>query len=240
MKPGTPTAAAFTRWTGKFIDLLFPSACAACGSLGPAICNVCLSRFLPIAGPSCQRCGRQTTENVAHCSHCRSQSYCLDQARACFSYTEPLVSVIKRYKYDGLFSLARPLGLQMVRHWPDWQSAPDVIVPVPLHAWRRHVRGFNQASLLAQELGTGVDIEVNERLLKRIRYTKPQVSLSPAKRPANVAGAFSADSSDITGARILLVDDVLTTGSTMLSAARTLQAAGAKSVSAYCLARAVQ
>lgn len=229
-----------SRWTHKFIDLLFPTVCAACGKLGPIICSECLNKFSEISGPTCLRCGRRMAETSEFCRYCRGEDFNLKQSRACFAYSEPLESVIKRFKYDGLFALARPLGKLMAQKWPEWTQPLDIIVPIPLHARRQRSRGFNQAQLLAHYLGPSVGIEVNDRVLRRVRYTKPQIELSPPKRKENVWAAFAANPSGVKGKNILLLDDVFTTGATTTSAANTLLEAGAKSVSAYCLARTVQ
>jgi ComF family protein len=127
----------------------------------------------------------------------------------------------------------------MASKWPDWERPFDLIVPVPLHARRQRVRGFNQAALLAQQIGSQREIEVRERLLRRVRYTKPQIGLTPAERKENVRRAFAAECGSLDGKRILLIDDVYTTGATMTSAASALLNAGATAVSAYCLARAM-
>lgn len=227
-------------WTNKFVDLLFPTVCAACGKLGSMICSQCLSKFSELDGPSCMRCGRPKAETTENCTYCRVESFNLKQSRACFAYSEPLESIIKRFKYDGLHSLAKPLGEQMARKWPEWAQTPDAIVPIPLHVRRQRSRGFNQAQLLAHQLGSTVGIGVNDQILRRVRYTKPQVDLSPHERKENVWEAFTAEPGSVMGKRFLLLDDVLTTGATMASAANALLEAGAKNVSAYCLARAVQ
>ena len=104
---------------------------------------------------------------------------------------------------------------------------------------RLRSRGFNQAQLLANQVGPIVGIEVNDHILRRERRTRPQVDLKPSERKENVYRAFSAESGAVRGKRILLIDDVFTTGATLISAAGTLLEAGADSVSAYCLARAV-
>jgi ComF family protein len=236
--PVSPKSTSF--WTNKFIELLFPTACAACGKLGPMICSQCRSRFSEIEGPGCLRCGRPSTNIVVTCFSCREKGYNLEKSRACFKYSEPLESVIRHYKYDGLHALAKPLGNLMAQKWPDWSQTPDMIVPIPLHVRRLRSRGFNQAQLLANQLGPSFGIEVNDHVLRRKRRTRPQVDLSPSERKKNVQQAFSAEQGAVKGKNILLIDDVFTTGATMISAAGALLEAGAKTVSAYCLARAVQ
>ena len=186
------------------------------------------------------RCGYPLDETAANCVHCRTDAFNLQQVRACFSFSEPIAGVVHRYKYEGLFALARPLGALMACRWPDWAYPIDIIVPIPLHPRRQRGRGFNQAALLAQQLGSHQAIEVNEQILRRVRYTMPQIGLSPTRRKENVWQAFAAEPGSLDGMRILLIDDVYTTGATMTSAANALLNAGAKSVSAYCLARAVQ
>jgi ComF family protein len=235
--PVNPKSISF--WTNKFIDLLFPTACAACGKLGAMICSQCQAKFQEIGHQGCLRCGHPHERIVVVCGSCIIEDFNLNQARACFKYSEPLETVIKRYKYDGLYALAGPLGGLMARMWPQWAQPPDIIVPIPLHGRRLRSRGFNQAQLLAHQLGPAVNIEVNDRVLKRRRSTKPQVGLSPNQRKKNVRRAFTAEPDAVKGLRILLIDDVFTTGSTMISAAGTLLEAGAKTVSAYCLARPV-
>jgi ComF family protein len=177
---------------------------------------------------------------VVTCISCRVEGFNIHQSRACFEYSEPLESVIKRYKYEGLHALAKPLGNMMAQKWPEWAHTPDMIVPIPLHVQRLRSRGFNQAQLLAFQLGPVVGIEVNDRVLRRERRTKPQVDLSPNERKKNVQQAFKAEPGPVKGTKILLIDDVFTTGATMISAAGALLEAGAKTVSTYCLARAVQ
>lgn len=128
----------------------------------------------------------------------------------------------------------------MANGWPTWTTLPDVIIPIPLHWRRKRMRGFNQSNLLAIELGSLTTIETDETALKRVRHTDPQVGLTPREREENVQQAFSAMPDRVRGKRVLLIDDVYTTGATLTSAASTLLQVGAISVSAYCLARAVQ
>lgn len=142
-------------------------------------------------------------------------------------------------KYSGLYALTKPLAQIMVAAWPDWESPPELILPVPLHPQRRKKRGFNQSELLATYLSQGLNFEVNSSCLIRVKNTIPQVGLSPEKRRENVKDAFKSDPEFVFGKKILLIDDVFTTGATMLAAADALIAAGAASVSAYCLARTV-
>jgi competence protein ComFC len=235
---GLPTGLKFL--TKGFVDLLFPTICAACGRLGPVICDACMDQIRPLGGCVCRRCGRPSANPVNSCKSCRKDNFCLEQSRACFTYSEPLTTVIHKFKYDGLFVLAEPLGAKMAEYWPDWNSPPDMLVPIPLHSRRKRMRGFNQSALLARRLGEQVQIEVNEEVLRRVRNTTPQVSLGPAQREPNVRDAFAADPSGVAGKHVLLLDDVFTTGATMSAAANALRKVGAARVTAYCLALALQ
>jgi ComF family protein len=149
-----------------------------------------------------------------------------------------VAEVIKQFKYEGYFGLARPLGELMLAAMPRWNRPVDLVAPIPLHPARLRDRGFNQSELLARFLARRFSWPVETAALLRIRRTRPQVGLSTAERRANVMGAFLAEPALVNGKHILLVDDVRTTGATLAAAAGVLLAAGAKSVSAYCLAEA--
>jgi ComF family protein len=141
-------------------------------------------------------------------------------------------------KYNGLFALTEPLADLMVEAWPRWQMPVDLFVPIPLYPERERKRGYNQSALLARHLCQRLQLPDDPKAVQRIRYTQPQVGLSADERLANVAYAFAADRRKVEGKSILLVDDVCTTGATLSAAAHALLTAGAKTVSAYCLARA--
>jgi ComF family protein len=157
--------------------------------------------------------------------------------RAPLLYVEPTNRLIHRLKYEGYFALARPLSDFLIEGWPEWDQPPDLILPIPLHPRRQRRRGYNQSELLARPLAQRLGIQFSSAALRRTRHTVPQVGLGPIERADNVRGAFSADAQVVAGRRILLVDDVLTTGATMSAASEALLAAGTVAVSAYCLAR---
>jgi ComF family protein len=148
--------------------------------------------------------------------------------------------VIHRLKYDGFFALAIPLAQFMVNDWPLWAQEIDILIPIPLHRRRLRKRGFNQSYLLAESIAQQLNITVNDRSLRRVKNTRPQIGLNPSQRQENMRDAFEADAQQISGREILLIDDVYTSGATMSAAAQALLAAGAAGVSAYCLARTVQ
>jgi ComF family protein len=137
--------------------------------------------------------------------------------------------------------LAAPLGRLMAQGWavlPPAEVIPDAVVPVPLHASRERERGYNQAALLAHELSSRVRLPVVEDVLVRARETVPQVGLDATERRANVLHAFQCSTTGLAGGRVLLVDDVCTSGATLEAASDALREGGVSSVWAYTLARA--
>jgi len=145
---------------------------------------------------------------------------------------------IHRLKYSNSQDLAAPLGEMMVSYWQDVHLSADVIVPVPLHVRRLRERGYNQAALLARELGKGVGLPVLENALIRVRETSPQVDLNAEDRKENVRGAFHCPDDRLAGNRVLLGDDVYTTGATLEACSLALKQRGVRTVWALTLARA--
>jgi ComF family protein len=151
-------------------------------------------------------------------------------------FAHPLRDAIHSLKYNNNRRLAGLLAARMAAFWRDNHLTADLIVPVPLHASRLTERGYNQSALLARALGVAVGVPVAEGLLIRHRATLPQVALGQAERRQNVQGAFTCPG-DVTGQRIVLVDDVCTTGATLEACADALKAGAAGSVWALTLAR---
>lgn len=189
----------------------------------------------------CSRCrtpflteGPLDAEGV--CRRCRTGLTGYDYAYSYGFYEGPLRSLIHHFKYGGVEVLARPLGDLLVRALPlDLQV--DLIVPVPLHWKRRLWRGFNQCELLARPLEIRMRVPV-VRAIRKTRHTETQASSTPAQRRSNLTGAFVLVGKGIVeGKRVLLVDDVLTTGATVTMCSNLLRRGGAKSVTVLTLAR---
>ncbi|MCL4534984.1 MAG: ComF family protein [Bacteroidetes bacterium] len=162
----------------------------------------------------------------------------LQGLRAAFFFDGPLRQGIHRFKYRGVRSLAAPLAQLLL---PTLDALPwsfDVVVPVPLHPARQRQRGYNQSVLLAAELGRQRGLAVVTSAISRTRNTPPQMELSAAERQANVAGVFAGRPGALDGQRVLLLDDVGTTGSTLDACAMGARQAGAAEVYALVLARA--
>lgn len=225
----------------SLLGLVLPATCAVCKRPGDLLCAPCRAAMPRMTVALCTRCGQTLDDNTAaYCQRCARQPLLMQRVITPFFFEEPLSGIIHQLKYNGLFALAEPVADLMAESWPDAADSIDLIVPVPLHAQRQKVRGYNQAALLARRLGQQWDVPVDEASLQRSRYTQPQVGLSLAERQRNVTGAFVVNSDAFAGQRILLVDDVYTTGSTLTAATITLLEAGAKSVWGCCAARALR
>jgi len=177
---------------------------------------------------------------TALCGYCRRGIFGFERARSFGTYDGTLRDILQQYKYQGFRPLARPLGDRLTQTLKRLHDEPlDLILPVPLHRRRERQRGFNQAALLAERVGKLSGIRLGGRDCVRVRDTPPQAGLRAAERRRNVEGAFAVPQPQrVRGLRVLLVDDVLTTGATADACARALMAAGAKGVWVLTLARA--
>jgi ComF family protein len=198
----------------------------------------------------CPTCGLTfgTAGNEDHtCGVCLLRPPQFRTARACAVYVpsaeqdHPLARILHRYKYDRDVRLAKPLGDLLRRRCPLPLHTYDVVVPVPLHLSRLRWRGFNQALLLLRPLARAARIPVDPFSLQRVRPTRPQVQLNETDRRANVANAFAVVRPDrVRARRVLVVDDVYTTGATVNDCCRALRRAGARRVDVLVLARAMR
>lgn len=233
------------RRTHQFmLDLLYPITCIHCGTFGQWICDECFKKIPQKREQVCPLCERRITPDGQTCFQCLRKTS-LDGMLVATDYTNAIVqSAIHHYKYQFLPDLHEPLGNLLLRSISDSHlQIPDMIIPVPLHPRRLRWRGFNQSHLLATHVGLRLLIQfpipVCTDILIRERYTPSQKSITNhADRRMNITDAFSISSADkISGKRIILVDDVATTGSTLFECAKTLKKHGAKSVIAVVIAR---
>lgn len=231
--------------------LLLPMDCTTCAQPladdpVPFFCRRCWELIRPLRGPSCPRCHRLFASPSAlsyspthECHDCRTREPQYSQVWAPYAYCSPLQDAIALFKYRGKVALADALGALLIRALPDHLDL-DILMPIPLHPNRLRQREFNQSLLLADRIGPALGLPVSSRNLVRTVDTDPQISLPRAARLQNLRKAFAVRASqDVAGARILLVDDVFTTGTTASECARVLLKAGAQQVAVLALARSV-
>ncbi|MCJ7527036.1 MAG: ComF family protein [Methyloceanibacter sp.] len=234
---------------GRFADLLLPPVCISCrapiGSHG-LLCGACFARIDFIAPPICARLGVPLPYDAGEGSlsaRAIASPPVYDRARAAARYSETMRELIQSFKYRD-----RQEGLPLFARWLKRAGAElladaDLIVPVPLYASRLWWRRFNQSAMLALSVGKLSGIAVDCFVLKRVRRTASQVGLTADQRRRNVAGAFKVEKAhrgQVRGKKIVVVDDVITTGATAESCARALKRAGAARVDVLALARAVE
>lgn len=231
---------------GRLLDLIYPPRCAGCGARGAWLCSACVARIQPLAVQPCAGCHRPLADVTAgRCPACAAlHDDGLAGVLILARYEDPLRRAIHAFKYRGQRGLAEPLGRLLAHQAAELAGRVDVVVPVPLHAARVRQRGYNQAALLAAVCAEQLRLPLAGDVLRRTRATRPQVGLHAAQRHTNVAGAFTATpratpraAHGLAGKRVLLVDDVTTSGATLRAAARELLGAGAASVWGLALAQ---
>lgn len=231
------------------LDMIFPPRCVVCQRVGAMVCASCLSSMEPPEAPICIRCGqtiRVTTSSAsslcADCANGRGPMH-LDGIRVAAIYAGAVRPAILALKFRGQRRVAVCLAPLMIAPFQSDIHTADMVIPVPLHASRRRERGYNQAELLARAFAASQKLPIRTDVLIRARATEAQTHLSQAERRRNVAGAFALSDpmlvKIIAGKRIVLVDDVTTTGSTLDAAAEPLRAADAATVWGLAFARPV-
>lgn len=224
------------KWLTAGLDLLFPIRCAGCGTGGEIWCAACQEHLVRLVEPLCPRCGLGLG-SLRSCPSCRQRRPSLP-LRAYARYTGRLVSALLHLKYRPDQRLARrmadwlaPIAVQ--EGWPI-----SAVVPVPLAPGRRRRRGFNQARLLSEQVARALGRSHLTGKLRRVEETRSQVGLTPGERWANVGRAFQAAPGSFAGQRVLLIDDLTTTGATLSACAEALRAAGAQEIWGLTVGRA--
>ena len=233
----------------RALDLFYSPSCLSCrGAVMEAntLCPTCWTQMRFIERPYCERLGTPFAQDLGPgllSPECMADPPVWNRARAVCAFDEgPARRITYRFKYWDRMEVAKPVGLWMARAGAELLEEADLLVPVPLHRMRLATRRFNQAMELARWVSDASAIPVAPFALERVKATPPQVGLSKLQRGVNLQGAFRVPDEarpDLQGRRLVLIDDVLTTGATTNAAARVLLRAGAANVDVLTFARVV-
>lgn len=229
----------------KALDIFYPRRCVICDRVlsleQKFLCREC-EMVLQYTGENyCLKCGRTVREEEEYCPACQGKEYAFESGRSLFLYDAVLRESIARFKYHGRQEYAAFYANAMYRELGDWIRAlqPDALIPVPIHKKRYQKRGYNQAEVLAKELGKCMDIPVLSDYLVRVKNTLPQKELSKRERLENLSGAFSVRRGGGELYKklncVIIVDDIYTTGSTIEMCARILKEEGIRSIHFLCI-----
>jgi competence protein ComFC len=226
------------RFYWQALDSLFPPLCAGCGKRGKTWCQTCAASICRLSDPICERCG-EPLENGRVCRKCEGHPPVYCALRSCAEFRGPLREAVHHLKYQRNLGLGEALCQTLVERYRATGWTVDLVAPVPLGKVRLKERGYNQADLLARPFALASGLRYAPHAVWRARETASQVGLGAAERRENVAGAFQANRNAVYGRRVLVIDDVATTGATISACASALLAAGAEAVWGLTLARAV-
>jgi competence protein ComFC len=228
------------RQLGKTIaDFFFPPRCIECAKFGSLLCEGCIKKLPWIMPPFCRKCGKPETSGEL-CSSCWSATISIDGIRSAFRFEGTIRKTIHEFKYYNLKALSNAIAELLFTYLKNNPVPGDFLLPVPLHRRRLHQRGYNQSYLIARELGKLINLPILQKGLIRITDSKPQAQASNvSERLRNVYNAFSCSSTIFSGKRLILIDDVCTTGATLEACTIALKAAGASQVWGLTIAREI-
>lgn len=220
------------------LDWFFPRRCPVCDRVlknKEKICRKCQNELKWIKGPRCFRCGKPVEEETEYCYDCSHGDFHYIKGYSLWIYEGAAKQSVAAFKYKGRQEYASFYGEELMKAYGEQlkKLQLDTIIPVPVHREKRRLRGYNQAELIARELSQALQVPMETRALLRVRFTKPQKGLNHKERQKNLKKAFQFYSEHCEKrrlGRVLLVDDIYTTGSTIEACTRSLLAAGAREV----------
>uniref|UniRef100_N2AIJ7 ComF family protein n=1 Tax=Eubacterium plexicaudatum ASF492 TaxID=1235802 RepID=N2AIJ7_9FIRM len=222
------------------IVLLYPNRCPVCDRMlrDTLICPDCFGRLRYVSEPMCYSCGKPVADaQQEYCMDCVRKKHEFRQGHAVFLYEGPMREILYRYKYANRRDYTEFLAMQAARCYGAWAKRLkiDLVVPIPLSAKRLRTRGYNQADLLGKRFAELCGLTYCNKILVRVRNTVPQKELSVQERKNNLKNAFKMNKNVVNLKRILLIDDIYTTGSTIDAAALVLKQAGIEDIFYLCI-----
>lgn len=222
-------------------DILFPRRCPFCDAVITAkegICAACRMKITYTDEPVCKRCGQPVAdERQEYCYDCNRKTHVYHAGKAVFTYQGVVKQSLYRFKYANKREYAICYGQEAVRLWGSWILARQIeaVIPIPLHRKRQRMRGYNQAELFAREVGRNLHLPVRTDIVYRSVNTTPQKNLDDQQRKKNLKKAFTISQNIVQLKKVLLVDDIYTTGSTVDAVAQCLKEAGVEEVYVLCI-----
>lgn len=220
------------------IDWVYPPSCGGCHDFGIRWCESCQAKVQEVGTKICPICG-DFHNGQGVCQRCSTAPPAFDAVRSWGVFSGPLRNAIHALKYKNDLGLGEVLASYLIKYFNQLNWSIDLVQPVPLSKQRKNERGYNQAEYLARPFSYALNLPFTTRAVKRIRNTRSQVGLSAEQRVENVQNAFVTDNRIVTNKKILLIDDVTTTGATIKSCAEALRKGGAEKVYGLTLARPV-
>ena len=222
-------------------SIVFPPRCPVCDEVihvGKDTCDDCRKKVVCIGEPVCKKCGKPLeNQRREYCSDCARKQHYFSQGKAVFVYQGEISQSMYRFKYSNKREYASYYAKEAARIYGGWirRKQIEAIVPVPMYRWKKKGRGYNQAAVFAMALGERMQLPVEKRMVKRIRNTTPQKELNDVERKANLKKAFQLVPDIVKYKKILIVDDIYTTGSTIDAVAEVLLQAGVEEIYFLCI-----
>ncbi|MCM1244726.1 MAG: ComF family protein [Roseburia sp.] len=202
------------------------------------LCGDCQKKLHPVTEPRCKRCSKPLGSMEEElCEDCQGRTFCVERGYALYPYDSLMKKAVRNFKYDGELSCGDHFAGELADTYGDWirEISPDVLIPVPIHKKRMRFRGFNQAEYMASVIGERLGIRVLTDYLIRTKNTKPQKGLDVKSRTQNLQKRFRVVTDDLHFKKVLLVDDIYTTGSTLEACGEALKNVGTERIYFLCL-----
>jgi ComF family protein len=223
----------------KTVDFIYPPECASCGKPGALLCKDCKEKIQPLFDPICPICGYPVaTPGV--CQNCRDNPPPYTALRSWAEFEGSLRKALHKLKYESDLGLGLEFSYPLLQIIAKEKWAIDYIIPIPISKKHRKTRGYNQATIIARPLALALGIPLFEKSVSRVKETESQVNLSREERFKNLHSAFLGNSAKLLNKKVLLVDDVATTGATMISCSQTLREFGCAQVFCITVARTIK